>query len=149
LAEKEEIMRLSLSGFVFLIGYVVLVGVASFLEKFSMKQLNPYQINFLMAIGMVVTAVPALWIKEGSLAVPARALPLGAPIGLLMAIGSICFVLSLSKLPVGMATAISTSYVVLVVLLSRLFLHETIGWIKTAGIALTITGVALLSWRQT
>jgi len=125
-----------------------MVGVASFLEKFSMKQLNPYQINFLMAIGMLVTAVPALWIKEGTLIVPAKALPLGAPIGLLMAIGSICFVLSLAKLPVGMATAISTSYVVLVVLLSRLFLHEGIGWMKTAGITLTLIGVALLSWQQ-
>jgi drug/metabolite transporter (DMT)-like permease len=141
-------MGLSLPGFGFLIGYIVLVGVASFLEKFSMKQLNPYQINFLMAIGMLVTAVPALWIKEGSLAVPVKALPLGAPIGLFMAIGSICFVLSLSKLPVGTATAISVSYVVLVVLLSRLFLNESIGWMKAAGITLTIAGVALLSWKQ-
>lgn len=141
-------MNLSLSGFGFLLGYIVLVGVASFLEKFSMKQLNPYQINFLMAMGMLVTAVPALWIKEGSLAVPAKALPLGAPIGLLMAIGSICFVLSLSKLPVGMATAISTSYVVLVVLLSRVFLSESIGWMKAAGLTLTLAGVALLSWEQ-
>ena len=134
-------MRLSLSGFAFLLGYVVMVGVASFLEKFSMKQLNPYQINFLMAVGMLVTATPALWITQGSLTVPTKALPLGAPIGLLMALGSICFVLSLAKLPVGMATAISTSYVVLVVLLSRLFLHESVGWMKTGGIALTITGV--------
>ena len=141
-------MQASVTGFGFLVGYIVLVGTASFLEKFSMKQLNPYQVNFLMAIGMAITAVPALWIKEGSLAVPAKALPLGAPIGLLMAIGSICFVLSLAKLPVGMATAISTSYVVLVVLLSGLFLHESIGWMKSAGIALTITGVALLSWQQ-
>ena len=113
-----------------------------------MKQLNPYQVNLLMAIGMAVTAVPALWIKQGNLRVPTKALPLGAPIGLLMAVGSICFVLSLAKLPVGMATAISTSYVVLVVLLSRLFLQEGIGWMKAAGIALTITGVALLSWQQ-
>ena len=65
-------MRLPLSGFAFLLGYIVLVGVASFLEKFSMKQLNPYQVNFLMAIGMAVTAVPALWIKQGSLNVPSR-----------------------------------------------------------------------------
>jgi drug/metabolite transporter (DMT)-like permease len=141
-------MKFSLSGFGFLTAYIVLVGVASFLEKFSMKQLNHYQVNFLMAIGMAITAVPALWVKEGTLAVPAKALPLGAPIGLLMAIGSICFVLALAKLPVGTATAISTSYVVLVVLLSRVFLHESIGWMKTAGIALTITGVALLSWQQ-
>ncbi len=141
-------MKLPMSGFGFLLGYIVMVGVASFLEKYSMKQLNPYQINFLMAIGMAVTAIPALWLKEGSLAVPAKALTLGAPIGLLMAIGSICFVLSLAKLPVGTATAISTSYVLLVVLLSRLFLHESIGWMKTAGISLTIAGVALLSWNQ-
>jgi len=31
-------MKLSLSGFGFLLGYIVMVGVASFLEKFSMKQ---------------------------------------------------------------------------------------------------------------
>src|SRR6266487_229627 len=141
-------MQFSVSGFAFLLGYIVLVGVASFLQKFSMKQLNPYQINFLMAVGMLVTATPALWIKQGSLTVPTKALPLGAPIGLLMALGSICFVLSLAKLPVGMATAISTSYVVLVVLLSRLFLHESVGWMKTGGIALTITGVTLLSWQK-
>src|SRR6184192_838128 len=148
LEERKVTMNPSISGFGFLAGYVVMVGVASFIEKYSMKQLNAYQVNFLMAIGMAVTAVPALWIKERSLAVPTKALPLGAPIGLLMAIGSICFVLSLAKLPVGMATAISTSYVVLVVLLSRLFLHESFGWMKTAGITLTIAGVALLSWQQ-
>jgi drug/metabolite transporter (DMT)-like permease len=141
-------MKSSLSGFAFLVSYIVLVGVASFLQKFSMKQLNPYQINFLMALGMLVTAVPALLIKQGSLTVPAKSLPLGAPIGLLMAIGSICYVLALSELPVGTAAAISTSYVVLVVLLSRVFLGETLSWLKIAGILLTVVGVALLSWEQ-
>jgi len=141
-------MNISPSGFGFLAGYIVMVGVASFLEKFSMKQLNPYQVNFLMAIGMAVTAIPALWIKQGSLTVPTKALPLGAPIGLLMALGSICFVLSLSKLPVGMATGISTSYVLLVLFLSWLFLSESMSWMKIAGTLLTISGVALLSWER-
>jgi drug/metabolite transporter (DMT)-like permease len=141
-------MRGELSGFGFLLAYILMVGVASFLEKFSMKQLNPYQVNVLMAIGMAVTAVPALWIKQGSLHIPSEGLPLGAPIGLLMALGSICFVLALAKLPVGMATAISTSYVIVVVLLSRFFLNEDFGWQKLAGIALTIAGVALLSWEH-
>lgn len=141
-------MKLGLSGFGFLLAYILTVGVASFLEKFSMKQLNPYQVNFLMAIGMAITAVPALWLKQGNLTVPTKALPMGAPIGLLMALGSICFVLALAKLPVGMATAISTSYVVVVVVLSRFFLNEEIGWTKILGISLTIAGVALLSWKQ-
>ena len=141
-------MQYSLTGFAFLAGYIVLVGVASFLQKFSMRQLNPYQINFLMALGMLVTAVPALWIKQGSLSVPTKSLPLGAPIGLLMALGSISYVLALSKLEVGTAAAISTSYVVLVVLLSRVFLSESLSWLKIIGIFLTLVGVALLSWEQ-
>ena len=141
-------MQFSLSGFTFLLGYVVLVGVASFLQKFSMKQLNPYQINFLMAIGMLITAVPAWWLKHGNLSVPRESLPLGAPIGLMMALGSISYVLALSKLPVGTATAISTSYIVLVVLLSRIFLDESLSWMKIAGISFTIIGVGLLSWEQ-
>lgn len=55
-------------------------------------------------------------------------------IGLLMALGSISYVLALSKLPVGTAAAISTSYVVLVVVLSRLFLGETLSWLKIGGL---------------
>lgn len=141
-------MNFSISGFAFLAGYIILVGVASFLEKFSMKQLNPYQVNFLMAIGMAVTAVPALLIKQGNITVPVKSLPLGAPIGLLMALGSISYVLALSKLPVGTAAAISTSYVLLVVLLSRIFLGETLSWLKIVGFILTLAGVALLSWEQ-
>src|SRR5437660_12754364 len=97
-------MNLTLSGFGFLLGYIVMVGVASFLEKFSMKQLNPYQVNFLMAIGMAVTAVPALLIKQGSLTVPTKALPLGDRSGLLLALGSSQLVLALVKLPVAMPT---------------------------------------------
>ena len=93
----------------------MLVGVASFLQKFSIRELGPYQIDFLMAMGMLGTAVPALWLRQGSLLVPKESLPLGAPIGLMMALGSISCVLALSKLPIGTAAAISTSYIVLVV----------------------------------
>jgi len=113
-----------------------------------MKQLSPYQINFLMAIGMVVTTVPALLIKQGNLSVPINALPLGAPIGLLMALGSISYVLALSEIEVGTAAAISTSYVIVVVLLSWVFLSESMSWMKIAGVVLTLAGVALLSLEQ-
>lgn len=141
-------MHGNISGLVFLAGYIVLVGVASFLQKFTMQALTPWHINFLMALGMAVTAVPALLLRQGSLRVPVQGLPLGAPIGLLMAVGSICYVLALARLPVGAAAAISTSYVLVVVLLSRMFLGEELGALKLAGLALTVVGVALLSWEQ-
>jgi drug/metabolite transporter (DMT)-like permease len=92
--------------------------------------------------------VPALWIKQGNLTVPMKSLPAGGPIGLLMALGSIAYVLALSKLPVGTAAAISTSYVVLVVLLSRVFLDERLSLIKIVGILLTLVGAGLLAWAN-
>lgn len=141
-------MGSSITGFLFLGAYVVLVGVATFLQKFTMSSLSPYQINFLMALGMLVTAVPALWLKEGNLSVPAQALPLGAPIGLMMAIGSICFVLALPHLSLGAAGALSTSYVVLVAILSWMFLGEQMTVLKVIGIALTVSGAALLSLTE-
>jgi len=141
-------MKLTLSGILFLLGYILLVGTGSFLQKFSMKQLNPYQINFLMAIGMLITTVPALLIQQRNLSVPAKSLPLGAPIGLLMALGSISYVFALSRMEVGTAAAISTSYVIVVALLSWLFLQESLGLQKVLGIALTLIGVGLLSWKQ-
>jgi drug/metabolite transporter (DMT)-like permease len=141
-------MGSSVTGFLFLAAYVVLVGAATFLQKFSMTSLSPYQINFLMALGMLVTAVPALWLKEGTLSVPVQALPLGAPIGLMMALGSICFVLALSHLSVGTAAALSTSYVVLVAILSWIFLSEQMTILKLIGIALTVSGAALLSLTE-
>ena len=134
-------------GYLFLGGYIAFVGTATFLVKFTMDTLNPYQINFLMTLGMAATAIPALWLTQGSLSVPTHSLPLGAPIGLMMALGSICFVLALSYLPGGSTTAISTSYVVLVAVLSWMFLDEEMTMAKLAGIALTISGVALLSWK--
>ena len=141
-------MGSSAIGYGFLAAYVVLVGTATFLQKFAMSSINPYQINFLMAIGMLMTAVPALWFKQGNLTVPLDALPLGAPIGVIMALGSICFVLALSHLSAGTASALSISYVLLVAILSWMFLGEQMTWLKVIGIALAVSGVSLLSLEE-
>jgi len=63
-----------------------------------------------------------------------------------MALGSISFVLALAELPVGMATGISVSYVLLVMLLSWIFLNESVVGIHAAGlimllVILHLTGV--------
>lgn len=138
-------MNTKFLGFAFLGGYILLVGVASFLQKAIMKQLTPYQISFLMALGMLALSVPLLWVQQKSLAVPATALPLGVLTGLMMASGAIFYVLALARVPVGTAAAIASSYVVLVVALSFVFLHESLTLGKALGIALTVAGVAILS----
>ena len=133
-------------GALFLAGYVLTIGVATFLLKYVSDDFSPYQINLLMAVGMGVLGVPALLLAEGTLALPRPRLPLAALVGVLMAAGSILYVLAISKLPVGLASAIATSYVALVVLLSWIVLDEPLTAIKAFGLGLTAAGVAVLSY---
>ncbi len=132
-------------GALFLAGYVVVIGVATFLLKYVSDDFTPYQINLLMAVGMLLIGVPALLIADGTLALPRPRLGLAALVGLLMAAGSILYVLALDKLPVGTASAIATSYVVVVVSLSWVVLHESVTVPKLIGLGLTLAGVAVLS----
>lgn len=133
-------------GALYLAGYVVTIGVATFLLKYVSDDFSPYQINFLMAVGMVVIGVPALLFADGTFVMPRHRLGLAAVVGLLMAAGSISYVLALQKLPVGPASAIGTSYVVIVVALSWVVLHESISPAKVIGLVLTLAGVAVLSF---
>lgn len=131
----------------FLIGYVVIIGVATFLMKFSLRDITPYQLNFLMGIGMLVTGIPALLLAQKNLKIPLKDLPMGLGIGIAMATGSLLYVLALNKLPAGLTAAVATAYVVLVVVLSWVILRESFDLIKALGIILTLSGVAILAYK--
>ncbi|MGH9856391.1 MAG: EamA family transporter [Acidobacteriota bacterium] len=135
-------------GYIFVGGYILLVGVATFLMKVSLKNLSPYQLNFLMGIGMMVTGIPALLIAHKSFKMPAGEVPMGFLIGSMMAIGSILYVLALNKLSVSVASVLAATYVAVAILLSWLFLKESFDAIKVLGIALTFIGALLLTWRS-
>lgn len=135
-------------GYVFILCYVLFIGIGTFLMKVSLKDLTAYQLNFLMGIGMLLTGVPALLIAQRSFKMPISEVPLGFAIGVMMAIGSIFFVLATEKLPVGLVTVLTTTYVLLVVLLSIVFLKEGFDFTKAVGIVLTIAGVIILSLRS-
>lgn len=64
-----------------------------------------------------------------------------------MAIGSIFYALALGRLPAGPAAAIATSYVVIVVVLSAIFLRERLDLVTGLGVALIVAGLAVLSFR--
>lgn len=134
-------------GYLFVIGYILLVGVATFLMKIGLKALSPYQLNFLMGIGMLLTGVPALLIAHRSFKMPIKELPMGVLIGIMMALGSILFVLALDKLSPSVASVLATTYVVVVIVLSWLVLKESFDAIKIAGIVLTFIGALLLTYK--
>jgi drug/metabolite transporter (DMT)-like permease len=134
--------------YVFIAGYILIIGIATFLMKVGLKGLSPYQLNFLMAIGMFLTGVPVLLIAHKTFRMPAKELPLGLLIGIMMATGSILYVLALNKLSASVAAILATTYVLLVVILSAIFLKEGFSVLKVLGVVLTFIGVALLTWKS-
>jgi drug/metabolite transporter (DMT)-like permease len=110
-----------------------------------MGRVSPFQLEVIIAIGMFIVSVPALFIVQKSLYVPIKSAPLALAVGLLFSIGSFVYVLALSRLPVSIAAPVSTGYVVLAVALSAIFLKEQISLVRGIGILLTVVGVAILS----
>ncbi|MDB5183151.1 MAG: hypothetical protein JWO47_935 [Candidatus Saccharibacteria bacterium] len=134
-------------GYIFIAGYILLVGIATFLMKVSLKSLSPYQLNFLMGIGMLITGLPALLIAHRSFKMPVKELPMGIVIGIMMAVGSILFVLAINKLSASVASVMAATYVGVVIILSWLFLKESFDAIKLVGVALTFIGALLLTYK--
>ncbi len=135
-------------GYTFIVGYVLLVGLATFLMKVSLKNLSPYQLNFLMGIGMLLTGVPALLLAHKTFKMPTKEVPIGLAIGTMMAIGSILYVLALDKLSASVASVLAATYVGVVIILSWLILKESFDAFKVAGIAMTFVGALLLTYKS-
>lgn len=135
-------------GYLFIVGYILVVGLASFLMKVSLKNLSPYQLNFLTGIGMLLIGIPAMLIAHHSFKLPAKEAPMGLVIGLMMATGSILYVLALNKLSVSVASVLAGAYVGVVIVLSWLFLKESFDALKLLGIVLTFAGALVLTYRS-
>jgi drug/metabolite transporter (DMT)-like permease len=136
-----------MTGFLLLLAYIITVGVGSFLQKFVMDKVTPYQLEVITAIGMLVVSIPALLIAQKSLTLPVRTAPLALVVGLCFAVGSFAYVLAVARLPLTIAAPVSTAYVLVAVVLSAIFLKEPITVLKVVGIFLTVTGAAILSIR--
>lgn len=135
-------------GWIFLIGYVLIIGVATFLMKVALKDTTPFQLNLLMGIGMLLTGVPALWLAQKNLKIPLKEVPMGLGIGVAMAVGSLLFVLAINKLPAGLTAAVASCYIVVVAILSWLLLKESFDVVKALGLILTLGGVAILAYKS-
>lgn len=135
-------------GYLFILGYIAFVGLATFMMKVGLKTMTPYQMNFLMGIGMLITGIPALWLAQKSFSIPSKEIPMGLAIGVMMSIGSIFFVLSMNKLPASVASVLAATYVAVVIILSWIFLKEPFDAIKILGIILTFAGALLLTYRS-
>jgi drug/metabolite transporter (DMT)-like permease len=125
--------------------YVLLVGVASFLERPVGRGSDAIQLNALIRVGSAVLGVAALLATHGVSLPAAPSLLAGLGIGVLAGAGSICYCLALNNLPVSVVVSLANLYIVMTVLLGVAILHENITLLKSAALVLTVTGALFLT----
>jgi drug/metabolite transporter (DMT)-like permease len=125
--------------------YVVLVGVASFVESPVGRGVGAFQLNALIRTGGLAAAAVALVAAHG-LTFPAGGPALvGLGIGLLTGVGSFFYCFALDYLPVSSVATFSNLYIAITTLLGIVVLGESLTALKITGLACTLAGVVLLA----
>jgi bacterial/archaeal transporter family protein len=125
--------------------YVVLAGVASFIEMPAGRGFGAFQLNALIRTGSLAAAAVALVFAHG-LVLPATSyLQAGLGIGLLAGAGSILYCFGLDYLPVSLVVTLSNLYIVVTIVLGILVLHEPITVLKIVGLTCIMAGVLVLA----
>jgi bacterial/archaeal transporter family protein len=124
--------------------YVVLAGVASFIEKPAGHGFSAFQLNALIRAGALAAAAVALVFARG-LAFPAAGYLLaGLGIGLITGVGSMLYCFGLDFLPVSLVVTLSNLYIVVTIVLGIVVLHEPVTVLKIAGLICIMAGVLIL-----
>ena len=134
----------SARGLAIMASYIVIVGVGAFLEKPALRGLDATQLNCLMAIAMTAVAIIALALKGPRLPM-GRGTMAAVGVGAMIGIASVFYFLGLQGLPVSVAAATSNAYIVITVVLSSIFLRQSLTRARGAAIALTLLGVTQLA----
>ena len=124
--------------------YVVLIGVASFIESPVGRGFGALQLNALIRAGSLVAAAVALFAAHGLTFPGARSVLAGLGIGLLTGVGSFFYCFALDYLPVSSVVTFSNLYIVITTLLGIVALGEPLTPLKITGLSCTVAGVVLL-----
>lgn len=124
--------------------FVVLVGIASFIESPVGRGFGAFQLNLLIRTGSLVAAVVALIATHGLTLPPTRSVLAGLGIGLITGVGSIFYCFALEYLTVAMVVTYSNLYIVITTLLGIIVLGEPTTALKVTGLTCTVAGIALL-----
>jgi drug/metabolite transporter (DMT)-like permease len=125
--------------------YVVLAGVASFVESPVGRGVGAFQLNALIRTGSLAAAAVALVAVHGLTFPAAGPALVGLGIGLLTGVGSFFYCFALDYLPVSSVVTFSNLYIAITTLLGIVVLGESLTALKIAGLGCTVAGVVLLA----
>lgn len=135
-------MALSL---VYVAVYVVLVGVASVIEKPVGRGFGAFQLNALIRAGGLAAAAAALVLAHGFVFPALPYILAGLGIGLLAGAGSLFYCFALDYMPVSLVVTFSNLYIVITIALGIVVLREPVTALKIAGLACIVAGVPVLA----
>jgi drug/metabolite transporter (DMT)-like permease len=124
--------------------YVVLAGIASFIEKPAGHGFGAFQLNALIRAGALAAAAVALVFARGVAFPTAGYLLAGLGIGLITGVGSMLYCFGLDYLPVSLVVTLSNLYIVITIVLGIVVLHGPVTVLKIAGLACIVAGVLIL-----
>ena len=125
--------------------YVLLAGVASFIEKPAGRGFGAFQLNALIRAGSLAAALVALAFARGLVFPATGYLLAGLGIGLLTGAGSMLYCFGLDYLPVSLVVTLSNLYIVITIVLGIVVLHEPVTVLKIAGLTCIMAGVLVLA----
>src|SRR5262249_56087791 len=106
--------------------YVLLVGVASFIEKPAGRGFGAFQLNALIRVGSLAAAAVALVFAHGPAFPAAGYLFAGLGIGLITGVGSMLYCFGLDYLPVSLVVTLSNLYILVTIVLRIVLLHQPV-----------------------
>lgn len=111
----------------------------------SVRHIDPWlTMSVRCAIGLLMTMI--IFAPSGSLSIRRSFLSwLLASRGVMGALGTAAYYLSVGPLGAGKATLISNTWCVWAAIMAAFVLHEKLGWIKVLGIGIAILGLGLLT----
>jgi drug/metabolite transporter (DMT)-like permease len=124
--------------------YVVLVGVASFIEKPAGRGFGGFQLNALIRAGSLAAAAVALVFVHGLAFPTTKYLIAGLGIGFLTGVGSMLYCFGLDYLSVSLVVTLSNLYIVITIVLGIVVLHEPVTALEIAGLTCIVAGVLVL-----
>jgi transporter family protein len=126
---------------------IVCWGVVGLLQKLSSSLLHPSALLFWVVLGLLLGSAPLLLFHSSSAtALNLPILVLGLTCGITNALGAWCLFRALERgAPAALAIPFTALYPLITILMSLVFLHESLGMQQVLGALLAVGGGALLS----
>lgn len=131
--------------FIYSILAMVLWGFWGFLPKLSLAHLNPQSTQIWQSLGGTIAAVIYLFFVSRSLQTAPIGIAAGIATGLFAFLGTLCFIFALSTGKSSVVVMMTALYPLITMLLSFVFLHETLTFTNMVGAVFAIIAIILFA----